>query len=200
MAAEQAPGSEEGAGATDAARWDARYADGDVPLAPATTVVDHAADLAPGRALDVAGGAGRHALWLAGRGWQVTLVDVSAVGIELARRRAQEAGVAITTVVRDLAAAPLPSGPFDLVVVVAFLDRTVLAQVPRVLAPGGRLLFVHPTVANLERHGRPPGRFLLDPGEISTIADRLDLAVEVCEERWSGDGHHEACLLARRPA
>lgn len=199
MATEHAPGGEGCAGGTDAARWDARYGDGDAPRAPATTVVDHAADLAPGRALDVAGGAGRHARWLAGRGWDVTLVDVSPVGVALARQRAQEAGVAITTVVRDLAAGPLPSGPFDLVVVVAFLDRAVLEQVPRVLAPGGRLLFVHPTVANLDRHDRPPRRFLLDPGEISTIADRLGLDVEVCGERWSADGHHEACLLARRP-
>ncbi len=100
---------------------------------------------------------------------------------------------------RDLDTAPLPTGPFDLVVVVAFLDHRVLDQVPGVLAPGGRLLFVHPTVANLERHDRPPRRFLLDPGEMAAIPRRLGLEVEVCDEGWSADDRHEARLLARRP-
>lgn len=184
----------------DAARWDTRYAAGDLPNAPAASFVELVDGLSPGRALDVAGGAGRHALWLAGRGWDVTLVDASPVAVDLARQRARQAGVDLTAEVRDLDTAPLPAGPFDLVVVVAFLDHQVLAQVPRVLAPGGRCLFVHPTVANLERHDRPPRRFLLEPGEITAIADRSGLEVEVCEEGWSVDGRHEARLLARRPA
>src|SRR5947207_12610320 len=45
-------------------------------------------DIAPGKALDVAGGVGRHALWLAERGWKVKLVDVSEVGIQLAQENA----------------------------------------------------------------------------------------------------------------
>lgn len=184
----------------DAQRWDARYADGDAPVDPAASFVQLAEPLAPGRALDVAGGAGRHGLWLASRGWEVTLVDVSQVGVALARQRARDAGDVLTAEVRDLATAPLPPGPFDLVVVVAFLDRAVLDQVPQVLAPGGRLLFVQPTVTNLERHDRPPRRFLLEPGEAAAIADGLGLEVEVCDEGWSSDGRHEARLLARRPA
>lgn len=185
---------------SDAARWDARYADGDAPDDPAASFVALAEDLPAGRALDVAGGAGRHALWLAGRGWDVTLVDVSSVGLELARRRAELAGLDITAAVHDLAVEPVPTGPFDLVVVVAFLDHAVLDQVPGVLTPGGRLLMVHPTIRNLERHDRPPRRFLLVPGEIATIAGRLGLEVEVCDEGWSADDRHEARLLARRPA
>lgn len=184
----------------DAARWDARYAHGDAATEPAAAFVELARGLPPGRALDVAGGAGRHALWLARHGWEVTLADVSPVGVDLAARHARQAGVELATEVGDLDTAPLPAGPFDLVVLVAFLDHHVLDQVPGVLAPGGRLLFVHPTVANLERHDRPPRRFLLEPGEITTIPERLGLEVEICAEGWSGDGRHEARLLARRPA
>lgn len=186
--------------AGDAARWDARYADDDAWVEPATSFVELADGLAAGRALDVAGGAGRHALWLAAHGWEVTLVDVSPVGVAQARRRAQQAGLDITAEVRDLAVEPVPTGPFDLVVVVAFLDRAVLAQVPDVLAVGGRLLMVHPTISNLERHDRPPRRFLLEPGELAAIAGDLGLEIEVSDEGWSADDRHEARLLARRPA
>ncbi len=57
------PGARCSAGSAE--RWDARYADGDAPDEPAISFVELAKDLVPGRALDVAGGAGRHAVWLA---------------------------------------------------------------------------------------------------------------------------------------
>lgn len=185
-------------GADDAARWDARYAAGDAPTDPADFVVAQADRLpvsAP--ALDVAGGAGRHAVWLAGRGLDVTLVDVSAQGLRLAEERARAAGVALTTVQRDLDVDPLPAGPFDVVLVHAFLDHDVLEQVPRVLAPGGWFLFAQATTTNLQRHGRPPRRFLLAPGEMAGIADRLGLDVVELSEGWTPEGRHEAHLVAR---
>ena len=152
--------------------------------------------------MDVAGGAGRHAIWLAGRGWDVVLVDASEVGLRLAGERAHMAGVTLQVLQRNLMDDPLPPGPFDLVVVVAFLDRGVLDAIPDVLAPGGRLAFVQPTTTNLERHDRPPRRYLLEPGEMARIGARLGLEVEVCDEGWWGDedtGRHQARLLARRP-
>ena len=181
------------------ARWNARYLGGDAPSGPSPVVLPLLEDLPAGRALDVAGGAGRHAIWLAQRGWDVLLVDAAEVGLRLAGRRAHEAQVTLRVLQRDLAADPLPTGPFDLVVVVAFLDHDVLDAVPEVLAPGGRLVFVHPTTTNLERHDRPPRRFLLEPGEMARIGDRLGLEVEVCDEAWWPDDRHQARLRARRP-
>ena len=151
--------------------------------------------------MDVAGGAGRHAIWLAGRGWDVVLVDASEVGLRLAGERAHMAGVTLQVLQRNLMDDPLPPGPFDLVVIVAFLDHEVLDAVPDVLAPGGRLAFVQPTTTNLERHDRPPRRYLLEPGEMSRIGARLGLDVEVCDEGWWGDGaarHQAACEPAAR--
>ena len=52
-----------------------------------------AGPLPPGEAVDLAAGEGRHALWLAGRGWRVTAVDFSAVGLERGREQAAAAGV-----------------------------------------------------------------------------------------------------------
>ena len=182
------------------ARWNERYLGGDAPSEPSPAVVDLLADLPPGRAMDVAGGAGRHAIWLADHGWDVLLLDASEVGLRLAGQRAHAAGVTLRVLQRNLVADALPDGPFDLVVIVAFLDLDVLDAVPQVLAPGGRLVFVQPTVTNLERHDRPPRRYLLEPGQMGAIADRLGLEVEVCDEDWWSDGRHQARLRARCPS
>ena len=81
------------------------------------------ADLLPqgGRALDVAGGTGRHALWPARRGLDVTLADLAGVALELARREAARAGLPLRTLAIDLEAEPLPPGPRDLILCVNFL-------------------------------------------------------------------------------
>src|SRR6266481_6045689 len=54
-----------------------------------------------GAALDLAGGLGRHALWLASRGWQVTVVDVSDVAIGKLRQAALEKDVKLELLVAD---------------------------------------------------------------------------------------------------
>jgi SAM-dependent methyltransferase len=70
-----------------AADWDARYRAQELVwgVAPNRWVAQELSDLAPGRALDVACGEGRNALWLAARGWQVTAVEFSAVALDKAR-------------------------------------------------------------------------------------------------------------------
>ena len=86
-------------------RWNTKYACDEPSLDPSRFLVEHA-DLLPrsGTALDVAGGAGRNAIWLARRGLDVTLVDISDTAVALARRAARAAGVGITAERRDVAA------------------------------------------------------------------------------------------------
>ena len=75
----------------DAAGWDERYAASELVWSaePNRFVAEVCADLAPGRALDLAAGEGRNAIWLAQRGWTVTATDFSAVGLDKGRRLAQ---------------------------------------------------------------------------------------------------------------
>ena len=70
----------------DVTRWDHRYAERDRlwSAEPNVTVAEVVRPMTPGRALDLGAGEGRHALWLARHGWQVTAVDFSSVGIERA--------------------------------------------------------------------------------------------------------------------
>lgn len=180
------------------ARWNARYRAGThMPDTPSPFLAACAEHLpTSGRALDVAGGSGRNALWLARHGLDVTVVDVSDVGLAIARRRVEEAGLTIRTERRDLALEGLPGADWDVIVSMLYLERGLFPAYRRALAPGGLLVFLQPTVENLSRHPRPPRPFLLERGEIATIAE--DLEVIHVTEGWTEDGHHEARLLARR--
>ena len=95
----------------------------------------------------------------------------------------------------DLDVEPLPSGPWDLVVCFNFLRRSLFTVWPRVLAPGGLLVFSQPTRSNLRRHARPPAGFLLEDAELQRLVRGLE--VLRYEEGWFSD-RHEARLLARK--
>jgi len=101
----------------DKAFWDARYAEADAVWSgnPNPVLVAEAADLPPGSALDIGSGEGADAIWLAGRGWTVTGLDVSDVALQRAAAHAGAAGVRITWRQADLTLdAPVGTG-FDLV-------------------------------------------------------------------------------------
>lgn len=181
----------------DRTKWNERYATDVAPRAPSTLVTALDADLPRrGRALDLAGGTGRHAVWLAQRGMAVTLLDVSDVALKIAREHAAAAGVSLDTAAIDLETQPMPQGPWDLIVSFHYLQRALFDVFPHVLAAGGLLLFVQPTVSNLARHARPGASFLLGDGELPTLVRGLE--VVRYDEGWLSEGRHEARLLARR--
>jgi len=155
--------------------WDQRYREGahkwrqpDPFLLSAYRKFIAAGRRQPGRALDVAGGVGRHALWLARRGWQVTVADISGVGLEEAGRRARKAGVKVELLARDLRSGRLPRGRFDLVLVFFFLERKLFPALARALKPGGILLYKTYTLPQrkLNTGGPKDPRFLLKKGEL----------------------------------
>jgi SAM-dependent methyltransferase len=184
---------------SDRERWNEKYANDTERREPSRMVTDLESWMPrSGRALDLAGGTGRHAIWLAQRGLDVTLVDVSDVALAIAREHARAAGVAIAIEARDAETDGLPRGPWDLILSVHYLQRSLFAQFAGVLAPSGRLVFVQPTKRNLERHARPSERFLLDEGELRGLVERGELRVVTYEEGWGAEGRHEAIVVAER--
>lgn len=182
----------------DRQKWEARYAVADeAPSAPSVHLTK-LANILPksGRALDIAGGAGRHAVWLAQHGLETTLVDISPRALAIAAARASAAGVVLRTECRDLEVEPLPAGPWDVIISLYFLDRTLWPVMRAALAPGGWMLFVQPTLKNLERHTRPPQGFLLAENEGRAVAEGLEI-VEY-QEGWLAEDRHESVVLARR--
>jgi SAM-dependent methyltransferase len=97
--------------------------------------------LPPGRALDIATGEGRNAVFLAQHGFQVDAVDISEVGLEKARKLAREAGLRIRTIPADLDIYPIPEEHYDLIANFYFLDRSLISKIRGGLKKGGRVIF-----------------------------------------------------------
>jgi SAM-dependent methyltransferase len=157
----------------DRHQWDERYASTDLvwSAAPNQFVAAELGDQAPGRALDLGTGEGRNAIWLAERGWQVTAVDFSAVGLAKAARLAASRGVTVTWVEADLRSYRPEQNAFD-VVLLAYVHlppgefAAVLGAAAAALAPAGTLLVVGHDVDNVARgYGGPQ-----DPKILHTAA------------------------------
>jgi SAM-dependent methyltransferase len=166
----------------DASEWDERYAASELVWGaePNRFVAAECADLTAGRAIDLACGEGRNAIWLATRGWQSEGVDWSTVAIDKAARLAAHAGVGDRTAWRaaDLLDVELAEGRYDLVLVVYLqvadpARRVIFPQAASAVAPGGTFLFVAHDGHNLhEGHGGPQDASVLyEPDDVVAFLD-----------------------------
>lgn len=134
-----------------------------------------------GHALDLAGGAGRHSIWLARQDWEVTLIDVSEIAVEQARQKAAPVSPHIHFVVDDLTRYKASQTQFDLAIVFFFLDRNIFPEIIKSLRPGGCLIYKTHT-QNTQPDSRPNApadkinsSYLLHPGELPRLASGLDI-------------------------
>ena len=197
--------------------WDEAYAGAEVEPEPSAVVVDAVSQLPPGRALDLAAGTGRHALWLSRRGWDVTALDFSAVGVAAGAAATRTAGEAVDWRLGD-ARVWSPGGQepgYDLVLMAYVQLPDAARRAHQWLAPGGRLVVVGHAArteqagaeqagaeqAGAEQAGAPRDRRLLHTPETlrslaeGLVVERLD---EVVEEAPRGR-RLTALLVARRP-
>jgi SAM-dependent methyltransferase len=128
-----------------------------------------------GSALDLAGGAGRHAIWLAKQGWKVTLIDISETGVEQARQNAGPLAPHIHFVVDDLTRFQASqTATFEVVMAFFYLDRKVFSEIVRAVRPGGLLIYKTHTLAQAQLPGGPKNpAHLLEPGELLQLASGL---------------------------
>ena len=184
-------------------RWDQRYLKGASLREPSPLLVE-SAHLLPtvGRALDVAMGAGRHALFLAARGLEVIGVDISPVAVEICRREAARLGLPITAICADVTTYPIPQEAFDVVLDFYFLERELCPRLEEALRPGGLLFFETFTTAQLALGWGPRNpHYLLRPGELPSLFPHLEPLLY-----REGLIHHGprptaiASLIARRPS
>ena len=144
--------------------WDERYRTTEIGLTPTPLLVATAGRLPPGRALDLACGTGRNALWLAAHGWQVTAVDGSKTAIELLRAKAP---ASLDTCIADLERGDYRIEPaaWDLIAMCYYLQRDLFEPAKRGLKPGGILL----AIVHLTEAGEEPTRTRARPGELAAF-------------------------------
>lgn len=157
------------------ASWNKKYSEGShSSLEPDPFLVsayeEFVANRPAGSALDLAGGVGRHAIWLAQRGWRVKLLDISEIGIKHAEENAERTGTpsSIFTEVRDLnSEQDFGREQYDLVVVFFFLQRELFPALAAALKPGGILIYKTYTTEQKNFPGGPSHpMFLLEPNEL----------------------------------
>jgi tellurite methyltransferase len=184
--------------------WDERYRSGerageDLDATPTPLVVETSARLAPGRALDLACGSGRNAIWLAERGWSVTAVDGSPVAIEILRSQASGRGVAVNTKVANLEKFEYQIEPasWNLIAICYYLERDLFEPAKQGVVPGGILI----SIVHMTEPGEEPAAERLGPGEL----ERYFEGWEILHGRQGkpNDTAHQrsvAEIVARRPA
>jgi tellurite methyltransferase len=211
------------------ADWNERYRCGEhTTKEPSAFLIKAIKDLKPGRALDIACGVGRHAIYLAERGWKVTAVDSSQAGIEILRQRARSARegtpredsarkrsaripaggsqasclLEIDARVADLEKDEFQIEPatYDLICNFYYLQRDLFPMIRAGVKPGGAVVAaIHLNDGNIDAKPHNPA-FLLEPGELKTLFS--DWEITYYREGPSDEGghHHDtAYLIARKP-
>ncbi len=181
--------------------WDERYAGGDRAAGePHRLLIDALEKIRPGKALDLGCGAGRHAVYLAEKGFLVTAIDNSQAGLEIARKKADEKGVAIDFMLADLEsdAFEIEENAFDLIIDFFFLHRPLFSKIKKGVRPGGSV------VAAIHFRGADDreGGFLLREGELRAAFDDFEILHHRESPPVDTGGHRRrrtAEIVARRP-
>jgi 2-polyprenyl-3-methyl-5-hydroxy-6-metoxy-1,4-benzoquinol methylase len=128
---------------TDQKRWDTRYGKKGFALGkdPNPFLKKHIHLLPKGKALDIAAGEGRNAVFLAQQGFEVDAVDISEKGLKKAKKLAQEKGVRINISLIDLDKYPIPKEQYDIIADFYFLKRRLIPRIKKGLKKGGRVIF-----------------------------------------------------------
>lgn len=130
---------------SDQARWDERHSQSQSSAPPAhflREIIESSAwSLPRERALDIACGKGRNAIYLAERGFDVTALDISTVALDEGRRLAQERKLRIDWRQCDLNTAGLPAAAFDLIVNFNYLQRSLIQPIQQAVKAGGWVIF-----------------------------------------------------------
>ncbi|HJV35901.1 class I SAM-dependent methyltransferase [Geomonas sp.] len=162
----------------DRIKWNERYSGSGyffslTPSRALANCIELVESLVPGRrALDIACGEGRNAIFLAGRGFEVDGVDIAELGLERGRQRAGELGLTVNFIQADLEECHL-QGSYDVILNFNFLLRPLIPEMVEALSPGG--VIVMETILNGPNIiGTHSAEFLLQPGELLQIFSQYE--------------------------
>lgn len=125
--------------------WEERYRSGqfDPGEQPSRLLTEHVEWLPDGRALDLATGQGRNALFLAERGYDVQAIDIAPTALKAAKRRADNRGVTVDWIAADIDEFEFPTETYDVITISYYYNFDRLPDIKEALSPGGVLLYEH---------------------------------------------------------
>ena len=184
---------------SDRGNWESRYLER-ARRAPSSFLMAQRHRLPGGRALDLACGDGRHALYLARHGWRLEAIDFAHAGLSRMMAVARHERLRLEAVQADLECFSLPRDRYDVVVNVRYLQRSLFTAITASLRTGGVLVF-ETFLRDQQSIGHPRNpAFLLERGELADALGELELLVyeEGCFETESGPTFL-ARAVARKP-
>ena len=169
---------------TELEKWEQKYKGGEYTPndSPSALLVDWIPRIPKGKALDVACGMGRNALFLAQQGFAVDAVDISSAGLAIARQKALETGLTVNWIQADLDTFGLPSQTYDFIIDNFYLNRPLTPKIIEALTPEGILIFEHhvlprrDTACHVSTPRAPMNPELkLKPGELKALFRSLEI-------------------------
>lgn len=155
---------------SDQRRWDSRFRGKEFAFGkePNPFLKKHIHLLPKGKALDIASGEGRNAVFLAQHGFDVDAVDISEMGLKKSIKLARERGVKINPILVDLDQYQIEKGRYDLIANFYFLRRSLIPKIKKGLKKGGRVIFETYTLEqrDLGTGGPKQARYFLKPNEL----------------------------------
>ena len=127
----------------DKSKWDKKYSGDDCLCGKEASrfLTDNIHLLPKGRVLDIAAGEGRNSIFFAKNGFQVDAIDISEIGLEKAKRLAQEEGVDIKFIKTDLENYRIEENAYDVIADFNYLQRDLIPQIKRGLKNGAAVIF-----------------------------------------------------------
>lgn len=165
---------------------------------PVAFLREHVDILPQGKALDIAMGEGRNAVFLAKNGFDVDGCDISEIAVEKAGELAKEQDVTIHAFVADLETYKLPKNTYDVIACFYYLQRDLIPQMKEALKPGGMIIYETYTIENQERgfEGPKNKEYLLKPNELLDLFK--DLKIIYYRELVLNNKKAVASLIAKK--
>ncbi|MEP9410517.1 MAG: class I SAM-dependent methyltransferase [Candidatus Brocadia sp.] len=165
---------------------------------PVEFLKEHIDILPRGRALDIAMGEGRNAVFLAKNGFDVDGCDISEIAVRKAEALAKEHNVTIHAFVADLETYQLPKDTYDVIACFYYLQRNLIPQMKEALKQGGMIIYETYTIENWERGFDGPKNkdYLLKPNELLDFFK--DLKIIYYRELILNDKKAVASLIAKK--
>jgi SAM-dependent methyltransferase len=182
---------------SDRAKWNERYSKGAYAERkhPSALLAEWIDRIPRGRALDVACGAGRNALFLAGHGFKVDAIVISAEALARARKQAQQNELNINWIEYDLDEPLTLDCQYALILIIRYVNLPLIRRLKRNLAPGGFLLCEEHLVSDADVIGPSNNAFRVEPGALGRLA--RDLRIHLLEEAVVDDPDNRPAALAR---